>query len=210
MLAVQMLGSRVKISARAGTALLATVALAAAVLLSGCTANDTLTGQVKDNYTSADGAVTTIAAKDRANPISFTGTSDTGETISSKDYAGEVVVVNFWYASCAPCRTEAPLLEKSYQQLQANKVAFLGVNTFDQPDTSRSFASAHGITYPSIIDVDSGTTRLAFAGTMAPTATPTTLVLDKRGRVAARVLGELDSASILKQLVKDVLAEGTQ
>jgi peroxiredoxin len=205
----------VKISARAGTGLLATallttVALAAAVLLAGCTANDSLTGQVKDNYTSADGAVTAISPKDRADPVSFSGTSDTGETISSKDFTGEVVVVNFWYASCAPCRTEAPLLEKSYQQLQANKVAFVGVNTFDQPDTSRSFAAAHGITYPSIIDVDSGTTRLAFAGTMAPTATPTTIVLDKQGRIAARVLGELDSASILKQLVKDLLAEGNQ
>jgi peroxiredoxin len=205
----------VKISARAGTArlttaVLATVALSAALLLAGCTANDSLTGHVQDSYTSADGAVTTIAAKDRTDPIAFSGTSDTGDAISSKDFAGQVVVVNFWYASCAPCRTEAPLLEKSYQQLQADKVVFLGVNTFDQPDTSRSFASAHGITYPSIIDVDSGTTRLAFAGRMAPTATPTTIVLDKQGRIAARVLGELDSASILKQLVKDLLAEGNQ
>jgi peroxiredoxin len=205
----------VKISARAGTArlataVLATVALSAALLLAGCSANDGLTGHVQDSYTSADGAVTTIAAKDRTDPITFAGTSDTGDAISSKDFAGQVVVVNFWYASCAPCRTEAPLLEKSYQQLQADKVVFLGVNTFDQPDTSRSFAAAHGITYPSIIDVDSGTTRLAFAGRMAPTATPTTIVLDKQGRIAARVLGELDSASILKQLVKDLLAEGNQ
>ena len=45
---------------------------------------------------------------------------------------------------------------------------------------------------------------------MSPTATPTTIVLDKQGRIAARVLGELDSASILKQLVKDLLVEGTQ
>ncbi|MEO6944769.1 MAG: TlpA disulfide reductase family protein [Lacisediminihabitans sp.] len=199
-----------KITARAGTALLATVALAAAVLLSGCTANDSLTSKVQDNYTSADGAVTTISPKDRADPVVYSGMSDTGDTISSKDFAGKVVVVNFWYASCAPCRTEAPLLEKAYQQLQADKVVFVGVNTFDQPDTSRSFAASHGITYPSIIDVDSGTTRLAFAGRMAPTATPTTLVLDTQGRIAARVLGELDSASILKQLVKDLLTEGTQ
>src|SRR6185312_688564 len=133
-----------------------------------------------------------------------------GDSIASEDFRGQVVVVNFWYASCAPCRTEAPLLEKAYQQLQPSKVVFLGVNTSDQPDTSRSFAAAHGVTYPSIIDVDSGSVRLAFAGTMSPTATPTTTVLDKRARIAERVLGELDSASILKQLVKDLLVEGTQ
>ena len=202
-------GSRVKISARVGAALFTTVVLAAALMLTGCT-TDSLTTKVQDNYTSADGAVTTISPQDRANPISFSGTSDTGDAIASKDFLGQVVVVNFWYAGCAPCRTEAPLLEKTYQQLQANKVAFLGVNTSDQPDTSRSFAATHGITYPSIIDVDSGTARLAFAGKMAPMATPTTVVLDKQGRIAARVLGELDSASILKQLVQDLLAEGKQ
>jgi hypothetical protein len=72
-------------------------------------------------------------------------------------------------------------LEKSYQKLQPSNVFFVGVNTFDQPDTSRAFAAAHGVTYPSIIDVDSGATRLAFAGKMSPTNTPTTIVLDQRG-----------------------------
>ena len=194
-----------KIAARASV-----VALAIALVLTGCTSNDALTADVHDNYTSADGSVTTIRAQDRAEPVSFTGTSDTGDVIASKSYLGQVVVVNFWYASCAPCRTEAPLLEKSYQQLQASKVVFLGVNTSDQPDTSRSFAAAHGVTYPSIIDVDSGSVRLAFAGKMSPTNTPTTIVLDKQGRIAARVLGELDSASILNQLVKDLLVEDTK
>jgi peroxiredoxin len=186
------------------------VALAALLVLTGCSANDSLTRDVHDNYTSADGSVTTIRAQDRLDPVNFSGQSDTGDTISSKNYLGQIVVVNFWYASCAPCRTEAPLLEKSYQKLQASKVAFIGVNTFDQPDTSRSFAAAHGITYPSIIDVDSGAVRLAFAGKMSPTNTPTTIVLDKQGRIAARVLGELDSSAILNQLVNALQTEGNK
>jgi peroxiredoxin len=195
----------VKIAASVGA-----VALAITLVLTGCTANDSLTGSVHDNYTSADGSITTIRAQDRGAPIDFTGPSDTGEKISSTSHLGQVVVVNFWYSSCAPCRTEAPLLEKSYQKLQASKVYFVGVNTFDQPDTSRTFAAAHGLTYPSIIDVNSGAVRLAFAGKMAPTNTPTTIVLDQQGRIAARVLGELDSASILNQLVNDLLAEGAK
>ncbi|WP_349903537.1 TlpA disulfide reductase family protein [Parafrigoribacterium humi] len=186
------------------------VALAAALVLTGCSANDSLTRSVHDNYTSADGSVTTISAQDRGAPIDFTGPSDTGKTISSTSHLGQVIVVNFWYSSCAPCRTEAALLEKSYQTLQPSNVFFVGVNTFDQPDTSRAFAAAHGVTYPSIIDVDSGAVRLAFAGKMSPTATPTTIVLDQKGRIAARVLGELESSSLLNQLVNDLLAEGAK
>jgi peroxiredoxin len=181
--------------------------LALALVLGGCT-QDSLTTKVKDNYSSADGTITTIAAKDRGKPITFTGTSDTGETISSKSYLGQVVVVNFWYAGCAPCRAEAPMLEKAYQSLHADNVAFVGVNTIDQPDTSRAFAVSHDITYPSIVDADTGSVRLAFAGKMAPSATPTTMVLDTKGRIAARVLSELDSPAILEQLVDDVVAEG--
>ena len=75
---------------------------------------------------------------------------------------------------------------------------------------TRSFAAAHGITYPSIIDVDTGAVRLAFAGKMSPTATPTTIVLDKQGRIAARVLGELDSSAILNQLVNALQTEGNK
>ncbi|MEO7122835.1 MAG: TlpA disulfide reductase family protein [Lacisediminihabitans sp.] len=194
-----------KIAARAGI-----IALAITLVLTGCSANDSLTTKVHDNYTSADGSITTIRAQDRGAPITFTGPSDTGESISSASHLGQVMVVNFWYSTCAPCRTEAALLEKSYQKLQPSKVFFVGVNTFDQPDTSRSFAEAHGLTYPSIIDVNTGAVRLAFAGKMSPTATPTTIVLDKQGRIAARVLGELDSSSILNQLVSDVLAEGAK
>jgi peroxiredoxin len=182
--------------------------LALALVLAGCSSDDTLTGQVKDNYSSADGTVTTIAANDRGKPITFTGTTDTGQTISSKSYLGQVVVVNFWYAGCAPCRAEAPMLEKAYKTLQADNVVFVGVNTIDQPDTSRAFSVSHDITYPSIVDADTGSVRLAFAGKMAPSATPTTMVLDTKGRIAARVLSELDSPAILEQLVDAVVAEG--
>jgi peroxiredoxin len=182
--------------------------LALALVLAGCSSDDTLTGKVKDNYSSADGTVTTIAAQDRGKPITFTGTTDTGQTISSKSYLGQVVVVNFWYAGCAPCRAEAPMLEKAYKSLQSDNVAFIGVNTIDQADTSRAFSVSHDITYPSIVDADSGSVRLAFAGKMAPSATPTTMVLDTKGRIAARVLSELDSPAILEQLVDDVVAEG--
>ncbi|WP_348272526.1 TlpA disulfide reductase family protein [Rathayibacter sp. VKM Ac-2759] len=123
-------------------------------------------------------------------------------------YAGRVTVVNFWYAGCAPCRAEAPDLQALNEEFSDQDVAFLGVNVRDQTATATAFAGQFGISYPSIIDVNSGEMQLAFSGSVAPNAVPTTVVLDRKGRVASRILGRLADQSILRTLVNDTLAEG--
>ena len=115
--------------------------------------------------------------------------------------------MNFWYAACGPCIVEAPLLEEVWQEYQDQGVSFLGVNTYDQPATALSFARDNNVTYPSVIDVNDGKVKLAFAQVTPIQATPTTLVVDKEGRVAARIIGQLQSASILSTLVRDALGE---
>lgn len=137
----------------------------------------------------------------------FEGVTETGEAVSSDDYRGEVLVVNFWYAACGPCIVEAPLLEQVWQESKDEDVSFLGVNTYDQPATALSFAKDNGVTYPSVIDVVDGRVKLAFAQVTPIQATPTTLVIDRQGRVAARIIGQLASASILSTLVSDALDE---
>ncbi len=188
------------------------VSLAASLALAGCTA-DGLADQYKagsaKNYVAGDGSVTEIAAESRGAAVTFEGQAESGEVIRSEDYADRVLVVNFWYAGCPPCRSEAPDLERLNVQFQDQGVRFLGVNVRDQADTALEFAGAFGVTYPSILDVDTGSVQLAFSGSVAPNAVPTTLVLDRRGRVAARVLGRID-ASILETLIADVLAEEPQ
>jgi len=139
----------------------------------------------------------------------FTGVSDSGKTVTNEDYAGQVLVVNFWYAACGPCIVEAPRLEKSYEDLKGEDVSFLGINTYDQAPTAASFAKDNGISYPSLLAVDDSKLKLSFASATPLTATPTTLVLDKQGRVAARIVGELGDASILTTLVRDALKEGS-
>jgi peroxiredoxin len=193
--------------------LLPTAALAAvfAVTLVGCAA-DPVAQQYLDGdgkgYISADGAVEEIPVAERGEPVVFSGVTEDGEQFESAQIAGDVTVVNFWYAGCAPCRAEAGSLEDVWQQYSDDDVAFIGVNTYDQPDTAKAFAKTYGVTYPSLIDVDSGTAKLAFANATPIQATPTTLVLDKEGRVAARIIGQLDGPSILATLVGDALAEG--
>ena len=95
-----------------------------------------------------------------------------------------------------------------WQEYQGEDVSFVGVNTLDQADTAQAFADTYKITYPSLIDVNEGSVKLAFATATPINATPTTLVLDAQGRVAARIIGQLEDASILSTLVGDALAEG--
>jgi hypothetical protein len=85
----------------------------------------------------------------------------------------------------------------------------MGVNIMDQPPTALAFAEEFGVTYPSIMDVNGGAVRLAFAGQVAPNAVPTTLVLDQQSRVAARISGLLTDPGVLASIIEDLLAEGS-
>ncbi|SEB53183.1 Thiol-disulfide isomerase or thioredoxin [Paramicrobacterium humi] len=200
-------------SAKTSTATRRLLAAAAATLLAitlaACSGNADLSAQYRSGsnkgYIAGDGSILEIPVPDRGAPVTFNGTSDTGAEISSEDYAGSVLVVNFWYAACAPCRAEAPDLVSTYQDHRADGVSFLGVNIRDQAATAREFANAYGLSYPSIADTD-GSVKLSFAGELAPNAVPTTLVLDHEGRVAARVLGRVDG-STLSALIDRVVEE---
>lgn len=184
---------------------------AGALAVTGCTASDPLAEQYRSGtgqgYISGDGAYTVIAVEERGEPVTFEGEIESGETVSSDDYRGEVLVVNFWYAACPPCRAEAADLEAIAQQFAPDGVSFLGVNIYDQAPTALAFADEFGVTYPSILDANDGSTRLAFAGQVAPNAVPTTLVLDREGRVAARISGLLTEPSTLRAMITDTLAE---
>ena len=192
--------SRSRVGVAAGLALVA-------LLLAGCS-NDPLAEQYLEGsgkgYISGDGTVTEVNEADRGEPIAFEGTDENGDPVSSADYAGQVLVLNFWYAGCAPCRAEAPDLEKLNTEYAGSGASFLGVNVRDQAATARSFAENYGVTYPSIVDTD-GALQYAFAGTVAPNAVPTTLVLDTEGRVAARILGRVSEPAILDTLIKTSL-----
>ena len=187
------------------------LAVAAVVLaLAGCTA-DPLAEQYADGsgqgYVSGDGAYTEIPAADRGDAIEYEGTTENGDTVSNDDFAGRVYVVNFWYAGCAPCRVEAADLKAVSEEY--TDVPFLGVNIFDTSENAITFAKAHGIEYPSIIDAQTNAVQLAFAGqgAVAPNAVPVTLIIDREGRVAGRISGLIQSRSILTSMIDTVVAE---
>lgn len=187
------------------------LATATALLLAGCSSDDGLAGQYRSGngqgYIAGDGTVAEFPADKRGEPVSFSGTLADGTAVSSADYAGKVLVVNFWYAGCPPCRLEAPDLQALSQKYQDQGVSFLGVNLYDSASTAASFERDKGVTYPSVLDRETGSVLLAFSKTVPPKATPTTLVIDKQGRVASRILGAVPDRSILDSLISDIVAE---
>ena len=190
------------------------VLLVVGLVLSGCAGeSDALAEQYRagtgQNYISGDGALTVVAPESRDEGIAFQGPLDVGGMFSSDDYEGQIMVVNFWYAGCPPCRLEAPDLEALHQEFLDEGVVFIGVNILDQAPTALAFADEFGVTYPSIMDTNDGSVRLAFSGQVAPNAVPTTVVLDQQGRVAARISGLLTEPDVLAALIRDVQAEVT-
>jgi thiol-disulfide isomerase/thioredoxin len=184
----------------------------AALALTGCSSSsDYLADAYRDGdgkgYIAGDGSVTEIPVDERQEAVEFEGVVEDGSTVSSADYAGEVLVVNFWYASCAPCRAEAPDLKEVSEKFAGEGASFLGVNVRDQAASAIAFNESYEISYPSVMDVEGGRMQLAFSGNIPPNAVPTTLVLDSSGRVAARILGQVTTPSILETLIKDTIAE---
>lgn len=156
-------------------------------------------------YVSGDGSIQRLTPDQRSGPLTLGGITMAGAPWKVADARNHVLVLNVWGQWCGPCVAEMPQLQKVWAQLLAagKPVEFMGVNERDGVQTATAFLAANKITYPSLQD-DGGATILDLRG-LANT-TPTTLVLDRKGRVAARVSGPV-AASTLSGLVSDVLSE---
>jgi len=177
--------------------------LPAALLLAAC-GSDT-SSRYDSGYVSGDGVTTEIPAAERTDPLEIAGTTFEDEDFSSVDLRGELLVVNVWYASCPPCRKEAPDLQAIHEDYADQGVSFVGVNVRDSAGPAKAFEENYGITYPSLPDPDAQI-MYALRGQVAPNAVPSTLVLDREGRVAARISGGADP-STLRAMIDRVLAE---
>ena len=162
-------------------------------------------GSAEQAFVAGNGSVQTVPAADRKPAPALAGTTLTGNRFDLGALRGKVVVLNVWASWCAPCRGEAPYLEQAYQATKNDGVAFVGLNTRDGPDNARAFERKFGITYPSVVDTY-GQLLVAFRGTLPPAAIPTTLVIDREGRMAARALTPL-TEPMLRDLLAPIIAE---
>ena len=157
-------------------------------------------------YVSGDGTIERLAPDQRTSPLTLSGTTFEGTPWTVANARNHVVVLNVWGQWCGPCVAEMPHLQQVWLQLSAagKPVQFMGIDSRDGVETAKAFLRANKITYPSLRD-DGGRTLLALRG--KANTTPTTLILDRQGRLAARVSGPV-SAATLSGLVSDVLSEG--
>jgi peroxiredoxin len=177
----------------------------AALLLTGCStgasAVDVNNGG-EFRFVQGTPAGNVIPAGERAGAPEFAGTLLGGGDFSSSDLAGHVAVLNFWGSWCAPCRVETPEFQQVYTEVADAGVQFLGLNVKDTEQLAGAFVASKAITFPSLFD-PKGEVALAFRDYPA-NAIPSTIVLDRAGRVAAVYTGEVrpdDLRTVLQQLI---------
>ncbi len=192
-------------SRRLATAL---TVLLLAVPLSGC-GNSNSPAAGEGGFVAGDGSTVVLAAAKRGAPVSLQGPTLSDGHVSVANYRGDVVVLNVWASWCAPCRAEAPGIESAWKAWKSDGgVQVIGINTRDELTSATAFAQHFKLTFPNVFD-QYGQKLLDLGGQLPPNAIPTTLVLDKRGRIAARVLGQASPAlldGVISQLKKESAA----
>jgi thiol-disulfide isomerase/thioredoxin len=192
--------------------LVATVAVGAlSIGVSACSSDaNSIAAQAKSangtaakGFVSGDGTIERVAPDQRSPTLALSGTTLEGTPWKVADARNKVLVLNVWGSWCGPCVAEMPHLQQVWSRVSSagRPVQFMGINNRDGTETAQAFLRANSITYPSLAD-DGGRTLLALRG--KANATPTTLVLDRRGRIAARVSGPVTAAT-LTGLIDDVL-----
>ena len=183
----------------------AVLATALAAALAGCSSAP---GQpAGTSFVAGDGVITLVAPAHRQAPVAVSGETLEGARLDLATLRGKPVVLNVWGSWCAPCRTEAPVLEAAKRKLTPDRASFVGIDTRDDDSAQAlAFQRRYEISYPSL--VDDGALLLALRGAVPPSSIPSTLVLDGQGRIAARISGPVPSVTTLVDLVDDV-AGGT-
>jgi thiol-disulfide isomerase/thioredoxin len=182
--------------------------LAATLTLSACEGGAIAASTPASNgqsFVSGSSGVTVFGAGKGPVVPHVGGTTLTGAKLSLSDYAGHVLVMNFWGSWCTPCRAEAPVLATLARRFQARGVRFLGVDIRDSTASAEAFLNDFRISYPSLSD-PGDEIALAFHGAVTPAGIPTTLVIARDGRIAARVIGQVSYPG-LKDLISQALAQ---
>ncbi|MBL1096759.1 TlpA family protein disulfide reductase [Streptomyces coffeae] len=177
--------------------------LAAALTLSACGGE----GSGSTPSGSADSGGLSRISPDERKPLRLSGRTLEDTPLDTAAYRGEVVVVNIWASQCGPCRAEASGLTTVAEETRAKGVRFVGINTRDPSrEAARAFEKKYDVPYPSLYD-RMGKLVLAFPrGSVNPQAIPSTVFLDRKGRIAARALRPLSEAD-LRKVITPLAAE---
>jgi thiol-disulfide isomerase/thioredoxin len=182
-----------------------TVVVAVSFLIASCGLVDARSSTTSGASDSINVIGVTMYAVSKRHPApALTGQALDGGSLSLAGVGhGQVVLLNVWASWCGPCREESPMLAKSAKTYAADNVAFVGIDEQDAEADGRAFALSTGMSYPNFVD---RTGTLLRKLPMLPQGIPSTVVLDKHHRIAARVIGPITAptlAAILAKLVAE-------
>ncbi|MFE7385194.1 TlpA family protein disulfide reductase [Streptomyces zhihengii] len=189
-------------------ALLTALVAAGALTLSACGDGGKSGGGGDTNFVAGSGGIATVAKGERQAPHQLKGETLEGEQLDIADLKGKVVVMNVWGSWCPPCRSEAPYFAKVAKETKADGVEFVGINTRDtDKGPAIAFEKNYGVEYPSLYDPIGKLIVNGFPkGSLNPQAIPSTIVLDREGKIAARALRALDDEE-LRKMIDPLIAE---
>ncbi|MEU6002542.1 MULTISPECIES: TlpA disulfide reductase family protein [unclassified Streptomyces] len=192
---------------RSRAVLLGAGAAVAALTLSACSSGGTSGGSGNTNFVTGSDGIATADKGERQDGPKLEGETLTGKHLDVDDYKGKVVVLNVWGSWCSPCRAEAPNFAKVSKDTADKGVQFIGINTRDpQKDPALAFEKEWKISYPSLHD-PMGKLMLRFPkGTMNPKFIPSTIILDRQGKIAARSQQALNEEK-LRKMIDPLIAE---
>lgn len=179
------------------------VGLVAALTLTGCaTGKDAVAVGGRFEFVAPNGQQVIFydPPAGRGTIAGFAGDSLTepGRRIGIQDYPGKVVVINVWGSWCGPCRVEVDDLQLVQDQLGPEGVQVLGLDVRDNRAAAADFVRDRKLTYPSIYD-EPGRAMLGLSG-YPRNVVPSTIVLDRRHRVAAVYLTRVALADLIPKL----------
>ena len=126
-----------------------------------------------------------------------------GKAIALQELRGKIVLVNFWATSCSVCLEEMPAMVETFRKYHPQGLEALFVAMpYDRPDRVLHYARTQQLPFTVALDVQGEAVR-AFGGIRG---TPTTLLVDKRGRIVERIVGTPDFGR-LRELIERKLAE---
>jgi cytochrome c biogenesis protein CcmG/thiol:disulfide interchange protein DsbE len=136
------------------------------------------------------------ASSDLAPDFRLPLLGETG-TFVLMEQQGQTVVVNVWGSWCEPCREEAPMLERLYQDYLDRNVVFVGVAVGDTEASALAFIEEYGITYPNVMDI----TGQMEQDYQTNGIVPQTIVVNRRGELVGRFVAQ-PSESQLRQAIE--------
>lgn len=147
------------------------------------------------------GAITTTLARGgRPAAPAFTLPRFDGGTLGMDELRGRSVVLNFWASWCVPCKDEAPLLERLWQEYRGRGVVVLGVNIQDLEPEARRFIAETKATYPQVRDREGVVSRA-----YGTTGVPETFFIDREGRITRKFPGAAVEWRIWEDAVETLL-----